>query len=80
MSIHKFNRMIQNDITSFCNNPVDLMYTHNISLYISVSYMCVIILLPPQTAESVSGYMNGYGIIQLVAASRFTPAVSACVC
>ena len=47
---------------------------------ISVSYMCVIILLPPQTAESVSGYMNGYGIIQLVAASRFTPAVSACVC
>ena len=47
---------------------------------ISVSYMCVIILLPPQTAESVSGYMNGYGIIQLVAAPRFTPAVSACVC
>ena len=59
------------------------MYTHNIYLYIyiiSVSYMCVIILLPPQTAESVSGYMNGYGIIQLVAASRFTPAISACVC
>ena len=40
----------------------------------------MIILLPPQTAESVSGYMNGYGIIQLVAASSFTPAVSACVC
>ena len=73
--------MILHDITSFCNNHVDLMYTHNISLYIiSVSYMCVIILLPWQTAESVSGYMDGFGIIHLAAASIFTPSVSTCVC
>ena len=39
----------------------------------------MIILLPPHTAESVSGYMDGYGIIKLAAVSSFTRAVSTCV-
>ena len=61
-------------------NPVQLVYTHNISLYIIlVSYMCVTILLSRHTAESVSGNMDGYGIIQLAAVSSFTPAISTCV-
>ena len=45
------------------------MYAHNIIIFIyNIS------------EESVSCYMDGYGIIQLVAASSFTPAVSTCVC
>ena len=39
----------------------------------------MIILLPPHTAESVSSYMDGYGIIKLAAVSSFTRAVSNCV-
>ena len=39
----------------------------------------MIILLPPHTAESVSGYMDGYGIIKLAVVSSFTRAVSTCV-
>ena len=40
----------------------------------------MIILLPCHTVESVSGYMDGFGIIHLAAVSRFTPLVSTCVC